>query len=136
LIYILDACAIIATIKNEKGFDKVKAILNEAFTEQSVIYMHSINLIEVYYKYLREDGKEIADKIIEKIYKLPISFIDNVDKIIFAESSRLKATYAIPLGDAIGLATAIKMNGTFVTADHSDFEKIEKAESLSFFWFR
>jgi len=46
------------------------------------------------------------------------------------------ALIAIPLGDSIGLATAIKMGGIFVTADHSDFEEIEKAESIPFFWFR
>jgi len=56
--------------------------------------------------------------------------------LFFSETSRLKAQYAIPLGDAIGLATAVKMKGTFVTADHSDFSKIEKIESVPFFWFR
>ena len=67
---------------------------------------------------------------------MPIHFIDTIDTIIFSETSRLKAQYAIPLGDAIGLATAIKMKGTLVTADHDDFSKIEKTESISFLWFR
>jgi len=62
--------------------------------------------------------------------------IDKIDNILFSETSRLKAQYAIPLGDSIGLATAIKIGGTFVTADHSDFEQIEKAEKIPFFWFR
>jgi len=48
----------------------------------------------------------------------------------------LKAYYTIPLGDAIGLATAFKMKGLFVTADHSDLDEVEKAESIPFFWFR
>jgi len=47
-----------------------------------------------------------------------------------------KAQYGIPLGDAIGLATAIDMKSTFVTSDHSDFSQIEKTESIPFFWFR
>jgi predicted nucleic acid-binding protein len=49
---------------------------------------------------------------------------------------QIKAQYAIPLGDSIGLATAIKIGGTFVTADYSDFSEIEKNESIHFFWFR
>jgi len=60
----------------------------------------------------------------------------NIDDAIFSEASRLKAKYIIPLGDAIGLATAIKFGGSFVSSDHSDFEKIEQAESVSIFWFR
>ena len=67
---------------------------------------------------------------------MPIQFVDTIDARIFSETSRLKAQYAIPLGDSIGLATAIKLDGVFVTADHSDFGKIEKAESIPFFWFR
>ena len=67
---------------------------------------------------------------------MPIQFIDTIDEVIFSEASRLKAQYAIPLGDSIGLATAVKLGGSFVTADHSDFGKIEKIESMPFFWFR
>jgi len=34
------------------------------------------------------------------------------------------------------MPAAIKLDGAFVTADHADFGKIEKAESIPFFWFR
>jgi predicted nucleic acid-binding protein len=67
---------------------------------------------------------------------MPVNFVYTIDTTIFTETSRLKATYNIPLGDCIGLATAIKTEGVFVTADHSDFEEIEKTAALSFFWFR
>jgi len=136
LIYVLDACALIALFKQEKGADKVKSLLNEALTEQVDVCMHTINLIEVHYGFYRTLGKEKSGLILEQIYMLPIQFTDTIDTVIFSETSRLKAQYAIPLGDSIGLATAVKLRGTFVTADHSDFGKIEKAESLPFFWFR
>ena len=71
-----------------------------------------------------------------KIYALPIQVINTIDEVIFSETARLKAQYAIPLGDSIGLATAIRLGGTFVTSDHDDFEEIEEAENISFFWFR
>jgi predicted nucleic acid-binding protein len=136
LICVLDACALLAFYKNEKGADKIETLIEEAKAEQHNLYMHSINLIEVYYHFCRISGKEKADIILEDIYNMPINIVDTIDNIIFSETSRLKAAYAIPLGDCIGLATAIKMGGAFVTADHSDFEEIEKIESLPFFWFR
>lgn len=136
MTYILDACALLALYKKEKGFDKINALLDEALTGQTKIYMHSVNLIEVHYHFCRILGKVKSDVILDAIYKMPINLIDFIDETIFSETSRLKAEYAIPIGDAIGLATTIKLNGSFVSADHSDLEKIEKAEPVSIFWFR
>ena len=136
MTYVFDACALIALFKREKGADKVRALFDEALERQSTIYMHTVNLIEVHYGFYRALGKEKSSLILEQIYTMPISFIDRIDENVFFETARLKAQYAIPLGDSIGLAAALKMKGVFVTADHSDFEEIEKTESLSFFWFR
>ena len=136
MTYIFDACAILALIKKEKGADKVRTLLDEAKNKQSIIYMNTINLIEVNYYFYRLLGKEKSASILNEVYSFPINFIDTIDDVIFSETSRLKVQYAIPLGDSIGLATAIKIGGAFVTADHSDFEQIEKTEKLPFFWFR
>jgi predicted nucleic acid-binding protein len=136
LTFILDACALIALFKREQGAEKVKALLDEALVGQSVLYMNIVNLIEVHYGFYRTLGEEKAALILEQIYAIPVHFIDTIDATVFSEASRLKAYYAIPLGDAIGLATAFKMKGSFVTADHSDFDEIEKAEPIHFFWFR
>jgi len=136
LTYILDACSLIAVYKEEKGSDKVEALIDEAVAGQAIIYMHIVNLIEVYYHFCRFYGKERADVFLDDIYEKPVKIIDSIDETIFSESTRLKAKYVIPLGDAIGLATAIKFNGSFVSADHSDLEEIVKKESVSVFWFR
>jgi len=136
MTYILDACSLIALFKKEIGADKIRTLLDEATDSQNTIYMNSINLIEVYYGFLRTLGKDKAALVLEKIYALPIQFINTIDEVIFSETARFKAKYAIPLGDSIGLATAIRLGGTFVTADHSDFEEVEKSETISFFWFR
>ena len=136
MIYVLDACALIALFKNEQGADKVEALISAALSDQALIYMNTVNLIEMNYFFYRALGQEKSGLILEQIYAMPIHFINTIDTTIFSETSRLKALYAIPLGDAIGLATAIKMKGMLVTADHGDFSKIEKAESIPFFWFR
>ena len=132
----MDACAIIAIFKGEQGEDKVRALFDEALAGRSQIFMNIINLLEVHYGFFRELGAEKSDLILKKIRTLPIHFVDTIDATIFSEASRLKASYLIPLGDAIGLATAVRMNSTFVTADHSDFDKIERTETISFLWFR
>jgi len=136
LTYILDACSLIALYKKEKGLENIRTLFDEAVSGQATIYMHTVNLIEVYYHFCRFFGKEKADVILDNIYKKPIKFIDSIDKTIFSESTRLKAAYNIPLGDSIGLATAVKFNGSFVSGDHADLEKIEKGESVSIYWFR
>ena len=90
----------------------------------------------VHYGFYRELGHEIAVLILEQIRTMPIHFVNTLDEDIFFEASRLKALYAIPLGDSIGLATAMKMKSTFITADHTDFDKIERIEPVPFYWFR
>ena len=136
MTYILDACSLVALFKKENGADKVKALLEEARTGQHDVFMNIINLIEMNYLFHRALGKEKSAALLEQISLLPIQFISTIDEVIFSEASRIKAQYAVPLGDAIGLATVIRLGGTFVTSDHDDLEKIEKAEPLSFFWFR
>ena len=134
MTYIFDACALIALFKHEKGADIIKALLEDAQAGQTHIYMNIINLIEVYYCFYRILGREKSALLLEQVYTIPIQFVDTIDQGIFSETSRLKAHYAIPLGDCLGLATAIRMGGAFVTADHSDFTEIEKIESVPFFW--
>ena len=136
MVYVFDTCALIALFKREQGEDKVKTLLEEAHSGQTTVYMNIVNLIEMNYLFYRTLGKEKSGLILEQVHGMPIHFIDTIDETIFSEASRLKARYAIPLGDAIGLATAIKMKGTLVTADHSDFNEIEKIEKIPFFWFR
>jgi ribonuclease VapC len=82
LIYVLDACALLAFYKNEKGADKIETLIEESKAEQHILYMHSINLIEVYYHFCRIAGKEKADIILDDIYKMPITLIDTIDDVI------------------------------------------------------
>ena len=107
-----------------------------SLSSQAAIYMHTINLLEVHYGFYRALGREKSGVILENVNVMPIKFIDSIDAVIFSEASRLKAKYAIPLGDCIGLATTVKMNGVFVTSDHHELEAVEKNETVKFFWFR
>jgi len=59
-IYVLDACAIIASLKNENGADKVENIFISQKKSHDTIIMHKINLLEVYYDVVKRCGEAIA----------------------------------------------------------------------------
>lgn len=45
--YVLDACALLALLRNEPGADKVAAAFNAANTGEAEMIMHKANLLEV-----------------------------------------------------------------------------------------
>jgi predicted nucleic acid-binding protein len=135
MTYVLDACALIALIKDEEGADAVQHLIEQAINEEITLCMSMANFIEVHYQFYRDWGKEASDALLERIYAFPIQFYPAIDAKIFYEASRLKAVYFLPLGDAIGLATAISLSGVFVTAD-GEFIEAEEKEYAPIHWFR
>jgi predicted nucleic acid-binding protein len=132
----LDACAVIAFLDKEEGFEKVEDLLNRSRTGEHSLCMHMINLIEVYYGYIRDKGKEKADACMKPIGNYTINFIRDVSDFIYHQAAFLKGTYQISLGDAIAAATAKSLSATLITADHGDFEKIQEQEKLPIYWIR
>ena len=55
---------------------------------------------------------------------------------IFTEAGRLKASYKISLADSVALAQTIVSGGALLTADHHEFDAIEKHENIRFEWIR
>jgi len=55
---------------------------------------------------------------------------------IFMEAGRLKASYKISLADSFALAEASTSGGILLTADHHEFDAVEKRENISIFWIR
>jgi predicted nucleic acid-binding protein len=92
------------------------------------------NLLEVYYGFYREKNAETAKAIIHNVYRLPITIIDRVTAPIFDEAAHLKATYSCSLADAVGMALAVDLQGTFVTSDHHELEEVEEYEQRPFLW--
>jgi predicted nucleic acid-binding protein len=133
--YILDACALIALINEEDGVDVVDDLIKQAQSENADISMSIVNLIEVYYGYIDERGSVQAAELLETILAYPITIIHTITNPVFREASRLKGTYKMSLGDAIGLATAINLKGVFVSSD-GELAEPEKREGAPVFWFR
>jgi len=134
--YVLDACALIALLREETGADKVANVINAAFKSEAKVVMHKINLLEVYYDVYRLYGKSQANIILSELKKQPVIIKSEIDDNIFAEAGRMKASYKISLADSIALAETYVSNSSLLTSDHHEFDVIEKYEKIKFEWIR
>jgi predicted nucleic acid-binding protein len=135
LTYILDACALIAFVNEEKGegYEAVDALIERAAVRDIKLCISIVNLVEVHYHCIRRDGEEIAGQIVRDVAELPVTVIDTVTDPVSRGASRLKARYPISLGDAFLCAAAANLSAVIVTKDR-EIEAVEKGESLPVLW--
>jgi PIN domain nuclease of toxin-antitoxin system len=134
--YILDACAIIAFLLNEPGGNEVHSLFRHAERGEVQVFMHNLNLLEIYYGLRRAYGEPSSSVRLEYIKQLPITFLSQVGGNSFIEAGRLKARYKISLADAVLLSEASILRAIVVTADHHELDSIERTERIKFFWIR
>jgi len=134
--YILDASALIATIKQESGAITVAELYEEAAMGKLDIIINKINLLEVYYGFRREHDKEYADKILKSILS-SIVIISDMSIEVLVEAGRIKSEYRrISLADSIVIAETSNRSGYLVTADHHEMDLLDKAGVVNFLWIR
>jgi len=136
IVFILDACALIALLAGEPGAEKIKNLIQDAIDGKVELKINQINLLEVYYHIINAYDQNEANKMLEKLKEFPIEIIIGLSDEIFKEAGRIKSKYKIPLGDSIVVAECIIKNGTLVTSDHSDLEEMERSEKIKINWFR
>ena len=134
--YILDACAIIAFLLKEPGSLEIRSLFCRAERGEIRIFMHNLNLLEVYYGLRRACDESSSGIRLNYIRHLPITFMSEVGGDSFMEAGRLKASYRISLADAILLSEASVLGATVITADHHELDAVEKSERIQFFWIR
>lgn len=118
---VLDSFALLAYLKKEKGFDKVKRLLA---SEGPQVFINDINLGEVYYIIARERGADKADYFISVIFpSLPINHVSNsLQEVI--EAARIKAKYSLSYADCFAVATARRESAPLITGD-PEFKKVQ-----------
>ena len=132
----MDACALLALLRNEPGADIVAATINDTNNNEAEIIMNKVNLLEVYYDLYRTIGKDKADEVLTEIKKRPLTINAEITDEIFYEAGRLKASHKISLADSFALAQAIVSGGELMTSDHHEFDPIEGQEVIGFCWIR
>jgi PIN domain nuclease of toxin-antitoxin system len=135
-ILLLDACALIAYFKKEKGFDLLVRIFATADQNDELLMMHILTLLEVYYGFYKDNGKETAELVLQKTLTLPIKIVETFGYPEFREVGRLKSTYKISFADSTVLGIASANNYRLLTADHHEFDTIEQNEKIAFKWVR
>ncbi|MBF0376796.1 MAG: PIN domain-containing protein [Desulfamplus sp.] len=118
---ILDACAIIAYLRDEDGGDIVESAL---ISEEC--FIHAINICEVYKDCLsRGENKHEADQIIEDLYSIGLVVCEDMDTALWKEAASLKATIRrISYADCLALSMTARLNGTLFSSDHHEFDII------------
>ena len=134
--YVLDACALLAFLNDEPGADVIDTLLQKAKNNECTLYMHKLNILEIYYGVLREDGHAKAEDGFAKILALPIKVIESLSDTVFKAAGKPKVSYRISVADSIALAEAKTRNVQLVTSDHHEFDPIEKQKDVMFYWIR
>jgi len=135
-IYVFDACALIALLSKETGYENVEKIINEAKDKKVKIIMHKINLYEVYYHICKFYDEAVAINFLAEIKQSPMQINTEITDELIIKAGNLKRRYKMSLADSIGLGETIIRNGTFVTADHHELDIVDKKENISFTWIR
>lgn len=121
---LLDSFALLAYLKKEKNYQKVKDILASHQEGEEDLLMNEINVGEVYYILARERSLDAAEYFLHDILQaLTIKITPNSLSDVI-KAAKIKAQFPIAYADAFAVATTIKHDATLVTGD-PDFKKVE-----------
>ena len=107
MVYVLDACAMIAFLRNEEGANVVVSLL---LNEDCIA--HVVNVCEVYYDcLLRGDNEDIARKLIDDLRLLGLTFREDMDDqfwqmVASYKAKTRKAYLQMPLADCFVISLA------------------------------
>ena len=127
---ILDASALLAVVKKEKGGEKVMDLMHTSEDDGVSVFMHAINFTEFVYKCKKIFGEKTTLQIIADLESPYFGILNYLEADLNFYSAYLKATYHLSLADATGLANAKIMKGTFWTAD-SALKPIAQKEEIA-----
>lgn len=112
--FVLDASAIIAYLRDEPGADRVAELL----VRPSVIHVHAVNLLEVYYKLVAFGGDLAASEALDELRSLGFVLHDRIDDKLTLRSGFFKSRYPfLSLADSVCVALAETLRATTLTCD-------------------
>lgn len=120
---VLDSYALIAYMKEEPGWQKVRDVIWGGYKNKYEIFINCVNLGEVYYIVYKEFGAIIADRSLSFIKMWPINLVE-VNEELAIVAGRVKAENRISYADAYTTATALVKRATVLTGD-KEFREVE-----------
>jgi predicted nucleic acid-binding protein len=122
---VLDASALIAFLRGEPGADVVERYF-EPGTHN--LYVHSLNLCEVYYDFLRAADEAAAEGAVQDILGLGADERNDLTPDFWRFVGKLKAAYRrVSLADCCALALAGNLGAVLVSADRHELEPLAVA---------
>jgi len=118
--YLLDTSAILTFLEDEKGADRVEALLR-----QEEILLPYLVLLEIYYITLQERSEDVADKRYALLKQLPVTILWEVDEPILLTAGRFKARHRLSLADAI-IAAFARRQGAILVHKDPELESLTK----------
>ncbi|TWJ33497.1 type II toxin-antitoxin system VapC family toxin [Geobacter argillaceus] len=119
--YVLDACAILALIKNGDGAVMVRQALESG---GNTCLVHAVNICEVYYDCLRCYGLEPAEKLLANLDKAGLVIRNDMDAEFWKAAGSLKARGRISLADCFAVVLAVREDAVMLTSDRHEFEPL------------
>lgn len=124
-IEVMDACALIAYLKQEPGGSEVERLLDDPDRE---CYVHAVNLCEVYYQIMRSSDEKTAQLSLDLIRAAGLIILEDMDEVFWKAVAQIKARGKISLADCFCLCLAIRLGGRVVTSDHGEFDPLVPLE--------
>src|SRR5579871_5156154 len=121
MIYVLDACAMIAYLRGEKGDDVVANMLSDP---AHTCYAHFVNMCEVYYLTVRSGSVADAQQAVRNLKKDGLVIRRDASARLWQAAAQLKARGGIALPDCFCIALAQHVGGEIVTSDHGEFDPL------------
>lgn len=125
MIFVLDACAMIAYLHGERGGEVVNELLHDASAE---CVAHAVNLCEVYYDFVRRADERTAWAAVSDLLRAGVAERTEMDREFWRAVGRLKSLGRISLADCFGIALAGHLRGELVTADRHEMERLAPLE--------
>ena len=119
MIYVLDASAMIAWLRDESGADVVDSAIRDV---NSQCLAHAINLCEVFYDAHRNAGEAYAEAIINDLAAVQVVERNDFDQTFWKEAGRLKARGGVSLADCFAITLTNRVGGTLLTSDHGEMD--------------
>ncbi|HZT40744.1 MAG TPA: PIN domain-containing protein [Chthonomonadaceae bacterium] len=117
----LDACAMIAYLRGEVGGTVVDGFLNSS---ADTCYAHAINLLEVYYDFIRKHDEPTARQALTDLVAAGVVTRRDMSQPFLHQIGQLKARGGISLADCFCIVLAQTLAGQVVTSDHHEFDPL------------
>jgi predicted nucleic acid-binding protein len=120
---VFDSYALIAFFRQEAGYEAVRELLVKMANGETVGFITTVNVGEVYYMISRKSGAKYAATALDALLKFPLVVVD-ADLKLTLEAAALKAKYALSYADAFAAALTILKKATLITGD-AEFDNLK-----------